>query len=188
MRSVALLALVLVLAAPPSLAHAQHAPRIAEGLEIGAEIRIGDEVITLAGIGIAPIGPETDARAGFGIVSPDEGDSELFLTGGLRYLAFHGSPRFPLDIALDAELNLLLLDDAVLVIAAGPSFGGRVGSAGVLIPYAQPLILVSTGDDSDAEAGLRLGADYGLTPTVDLRGDVLISGDTEFRAAVYFRL
>jgi hypothetical protein len=187
-----LLALFLIAAgacAAGQAAWAQHAPRIARGLEVGAELRFSDDVITFAGIAIGPIGSRTDARGGFGILSPDEGDSEVFLTGGLRYLAHRRTGRFPLDVALDGELNLLLLDDAVVQIIAGPSFGGPVGSAGALIPYVQPLLAISTGGgDSETDFGVRLGADYALTETVDLRGDVLIADDTELRVALYFRL
>jgi opacity protein-like surface antigen len=169
-------------------ASGQHAPRVADGLEIGAEVRLGDRFTTLAGIGIAPIGARADARAGFGIVDVDDGDSEIFLTGGLRSLINRRTSRFPLDVAIDAELNLFFNEDTAVQIIAGPSLGGPLGT-GPLIAYVQPLIAFSNvGDDSDTDVGVRLGLDYGVTPTVDLRGDVVISDDTELRAAVYFRL
>jgi hypothetical protein len=185
----ALLTLVVVCIVPRQGALAQHAPRIAEGLEIGAEVRLGDEVTTLAGIGIAPIGARADARAGFGIVDVDEGDSEIFLTGGLRSLVSRRTGRFPLDVAIDAELNLFFNEDTAVQIVAGPSLGGPLGVTGLVIAYVQPLIaFTSVGGDSETDVGVRLGLDYGVTPTVDLRGDVLISDNTELRAGVYFRL
>ncbi|MFN2432303.1 MAG: hypothetical protein ABR599_05700 [Gemmatimonadota bacterium] len=175
----------------PAVARAQHSPTIADASEIGAELRLADEVTTFAGIYQTPIGSATDARAGFGIASVDDADSEVFLTGGLRYLLSRGSARFPLDVALDGELNLFLLDDTVVQIVGGPSFGGAVGAAGVLVPYVQPLLSVAFNGDSESDLGVRLGADYGLTPTVSLRGDLVLGdvafgGDPGLRAAIYF--
>lgn len=185
-------AAVLCLFAPP--VGAQHAPRIARGLEVGPELRFSENVTIFDGIGIAPIAPNVDARAGLGIASPDEGDSEIFLTGGLRSLVFQSTARFPLDIALDAELSLFLFEDTLVQILAGPSLGGPLGAARALIAYVEPLLsFASSGGDSETDFGVRLGADYGLTPTLDLRGDVVvgdvsIGGDTELRIALYFRL
>jgi hypothetical protein len=168
-------------------AWAQHSPRIADMREVGAEVRIGDDVTTLAGIFLTPIGPRTDARAGFGIVSVDDADSEVFLTGGLRALLARESARFPLDVSIDGEVNVFLFEETIVQIVGGPSFGRAVGTAAALIPYVQPLLSVSFNGDSETDVGVRLGADYGLTPTVDLRGDVVLADDTELRAAVYFQ-
>ena len=186
-QSSTILLLASVLVWTPA-ALAQHAPRIAGGPEVGAELRLSDDVITLAGIYLAPLGPRTDARAGLGIADPDDGDSDVFLTGGLRTLLARSSPRFPLDIALDAELNLIFSDDTALALLAGPSFGGRAGERGVFIPYIQPLLVVVSDGDTETDIGVRIGADYGLTPTLDLRGDVTFDGDAELRAALYFLL
>jgi hypothetical protein len=171
----------------PDAAAAQHSPRIADDSELGVELRFSDEVITLAGLLQAPIAPETDVRGGFGIGNPDDGDSEVFLTGGLRHLLTEGRGRFPLAVALDGQLDLLFLDDTRVLITAGPSFGGEVGRARALTPFVQPLFVFSdNGRDSDTEVGLRGGADYEITETVEFRGRLLLDGDTELTAGLWF--
>lgn len=169
-------------------AHAQYSPTIADGSEIGVDLRVSDDFTSFAGIYQTPIGVRTDARAGFGIADFDGGDSEVFLTGGLRGLLSRGSARFPLDIALDGEVNLFLLDDTILEFVVGPSFGGRTGAAGALIPYVQPVLAIATGgDDTETDLAVRLGADYELTETVDLRPSLLIGDDVLFRGALFFQ-
>lgn len=192
MRTLAstLLALLAIVAVAAS-AHAQYSPTIADSRELGVDVRVGDEFTSFAGIYQMPVGARTDVRFGLGIADPDGGDSELFLTGGLRGLLSRGSGRFPLDVALDGELNILFIDDTLLQIVAGPSFGGRTGRAGALIPYVQPVIGFTSGgegeDDSDVDLAVRLGADYELTETVDVRGFLLIGDDVSLRAALFFQ-
>jgi hypothetical protein len=169
-------------------AWAQHAPRITRAPEVGAELRLSDDVVTFAGIYQWRVGTRTDARLGFGIADPDPGDADAFLVGGLRSLLSRRSAHFPLDVALDGELDLFLGDDTGLALLVGPSFGAPAGAAGVFVPYVQPLLVVTSDGDTDADFGVRLGADYGLTPKLDLRGDVTIDGDTELRVALYFRI
>jgi hypothetical protein len=90
-------------------------------------------------------------------------------------------------VALDGQLDLLLLDDTVVLITVGPSFGGEVGRARALTPYVQPLfVYANDGDDSDTDIGLRLGADYEITETVEFRGSVLLDGDTELTGGLWF--
>ncbi|MBA2564433.1 MAG: hypothetical protein H0V09_03285 [Gemmatimonadetes bacterium] len=167
---------------------AQYSPRIADGREFGGEVRVGDKAVSLAGIFQTAIGIRTDARAGLGIVNPDEGDSEIFLTGGLRTLLSSAGRRLPLDVALDGQLDLLLLEDTILVLSGGPSFGRAVGPARALTPYAQPVLAIASGSgESETDVLLRLGADYEITETVDVRGSLDIGDDTELRGALFFQ-
>lgn len=168
-------------------ARAQHSTRISDAAELGVEVIIGDEVVSLAGILQSPIGPRTDARGGIGIADPDNGDADIFLTGGLRGLVARRSSRFPLDVALDGQLDIFFTDDTSVRIGGGPSFGAPVGAAGALVPYVQPLLVITSNGDTDADVAVRLGADYAMTPTVDLRGDVVVGDNTQLRAALYFQ-
>jgi hypothetical protein len=182
-----LLVAVAACAFAPS-ARAQHAPRIAARPEVGAELRFSDELVEFAGILQAPLGRRTDGRAGLGIASPDKGDSEAFLIGGLRTLVSRRSARFPLDVALDGELNLFLGDETSFLIEGGPTLGAPAGRAGLLVPYVEPLLVIVGDGDTDTDLAVRLGADYALTPTIDLRGDLRLDGDATLRAALYFEL
>ena len=168
-------------------AEAQYSPRIADGREFGAEVTLGDEFVTLAGIFQTAVGLRTDARGGLGISSPDEGDSDVFLTGGLRTILSRGSARFPFHIALDGEIDLLLADETGLGLSVGPSFGGVVGPARALVPYVQPvLVYTNVNDNSETDFGARIGADYEMSETVDLRGSLFVGDDTQLRGAVFF--
>jgi hypothetical protein len=165
----------------------QHSPRIADAAELGVEVILAEHVTSFAGILQTPIGPRTDVRGGIGIADPDGGDSDVFLTGGLRGLVSRRSSRFPLDIALDGQLDIFLVDDTAVTLAFGASFGAPAGRGGLLVPYVEPIILIASDGDTHTDLAVRLGADYALSPTVDLRGDVVIGDDTQFRAALYFQ-
>jgi hypothetical protein len=172
------------LAAP---AAAQHSTRIADGPELGAEVILGEDVTSFAGVLQTPIGIRSDARVGLGIADPDPGESDAFLTGGLRGLVSQRSARFPLDIALDGQLDIFFTEETSVRLAFGPSFGAPAGRAGLLVPYAQPLLLITSDGDTETDLAVRLGADYALTPTTDLRGDLVLGDSTELRAALYFQ-
>jgi hypothetical protein len=170
-----------------TVARAQHSTKISDAAELGVELIIGDNVTSLAGVLQTPIGPRTDVRGGIGIADPDEGDADAFLTGGLRGLISRRSSRFPLDVALDGQLDIFFTDDTAVRLAGGPSFGAPAGRAGLLVPYVQPLLVITSNGDTQTDVAVRLGADYALSPTVDLRGDVVIGDDTQLRAALYFQ-
>ncbi len=165
----------------------QHSTRIADAAELGVEVILAEHVTSFAGVLQTPIGPRTDVRGGLGIADPDRGDSDVFLTGGLRGLVSRRSSRFPLDIALDGQLDIFFFDDTAVTLAFGPSFGAPAGREGLLVPYVEPLIVITSDGDTHTNLAVRLGADYALSPTVDLRGDVVLGDDTQFRAALYFQ-
>jgi hypothetical protein len=177
--------LLAVFASAPALA--QHSPRLATAPELGAELVLGDDLTSLAAVFQMLLRSTTDARLGLGAADPDDGDVAAFLRTGVRAFVSPRSRNFPFDVAVEGELDVFLGEDNVR-LAGGPIFGRGTGQGGLLVTYAQPLFLYThEAGESDVKLGVRLGADYTMSPVTDLRGDLVISSAMQLRAALYFR-
>lgn len=184
----AMLLLILVgIGAPVAIAGGQHSPRLADAPEIGPELVLADDLTSLAGVFQTKVGRESDARFGAGVADPDDSDADAFVRGGLRAFISPRSGGFPFDTAVEGELDVFFGEDNTVRLTGGPSFGLRAKRRELLVYYAQPLFLYTHEvGQSDVKLGVRLGADYSLAPTTDLRGDLVISSEMALRAALYF--
>ncbi|MBA2564034.1 MAG: hypothetical protein H0V09_01255 [Gemmatimonadetes bacterium] len=169
-------------------ARAQHSPRLAQAPELGAELILGDDLTSLAGVFLTRFGRQTDIRFGAGAADPDDSDTDGFVRTGLRAFVSPRSRSLPFDVAVEGQLDVFFGQDNTVSLRGGPSFGRTGGREGALVAYAQPLFLyMHEVGQSDVKLGVRVGADYRMGRTADLRGDLLLSSAMELRAALYLR-
>jgi|SoiMethySBSTD1v2_1073268.scaffolds.fasta_scaffold267187_4 hypothetical protein len=111
-------------------------------------------------------------RAGILNIS-NEGDDQIqFLAGvDVRFRVIEHTEDFPLDGALTAGVGGSFGDFSQGFIPVGLSLGRRVelDDGFSFVPYLQPVIGFTFGDDSDAIFAVGLGVDFKLSKTFDLR-------------------
>jgi len=112
-------------------------------------------------------------RAGILNFSSDTDDDQVqFLAGvDVRLRLIEHTDDFPLDGALTAGIGGSFGDFSQGFIPVGLSLGRRVELEGgfSFVPYLQPVIGFTFGDDSDAIFAVGLGVDFKLSKTFDLR-------------------
>jgi hypothetical protein len=111
-------------------------------------------------------------RLGFWNFSrPGDDDTRLLVGADLRFRVLQASDDFPLDGAFTAGLGGILGDNSTGLIPFGLSLGRRVELEGgtSFVPYLQPVIAPTFGDDSEVLVSLGLGVDIRLGRTFDLR-------------------
>ena len=112
-------------------------------------------------------------RAGILNYSSEGNDDQVqFLAGvDLRLRLIEHTEDFPLDGALTAGIGGSFGDFTQGFIPVGLSLGRRVEleSGFSFVPYLQPVIGLTFGDDSDAIFAVGLGVDFKLSKTFDLR-------------------
>lgn len=111
-------------------------------------------------------------RLGFWNFSrPGDDDTRLLAGADLRFRVLQASDDFPLDGAFTAGLGAILGDNSIGLIPFGLSLGRRVELEGgtSFVPYVQPVIAPTFGDDSEVLVSLGLGVDIRLGRTFDLR-------------------
>jgi hypothetical protein len=112
-------------------------------------------------------------RAGILNVSSDGGDDAVqFLAGvDVRFRVIEHTEDFPLDGALTGGVGGSFGDFSQGFIPVGLSLGRRVEleDGFSFVPYLQPVIGFTFGDESDAIFAVGLGVDFKLSKTFDLR-------------------
>ena len=111
-------------------------------------------------------------RAGILNFSSETSDEVQFLAGvDVRFRVIEHTQDFPLDGALTAGIGGSFGDISQGFIPVGLSLGRRVELEGgfSFVPYLQPIIGFTFGDDSDAIFAVGLGVDFKLSKTFDLR-------------------
>lgn len=185
-RLAALLAVVLLAAATP--ASAQHAPLVAEELELGGELILNDDLVGGAAVLLVPLNRTLDIRFGGGVADPDNGDLDGLIRTGLRAVVSENRTRLPLATAVEGQLDFFLGENNTVRLMGGPSFGVARARGGAVLGYAQGLFIFEhLSGVSDVKLGIRLGADYRRSDVVDLRGDFILSSQMQLRAAIFFR-
>jgi opacity protein-like surface antigen len=111
-------------------------------------------------------------RAGILNISSDGDDQVQFLAGvDVRFRVIEHTEDFPLDGALTAGIGGSFGDFSQGFVPVGLSLGRRVelDDGFSFVPYLQPVIGFTFGDDSDAIFAVGLGVDFKLSKTFDLR-------------------
>jgi opacity protein-like surface antigen len=112
-------------------------------------------------------------RGGFWSVDSDANDDLRFLAGAeVRVRVIEHTENFPLDGAFTAGVGGAFGDNSVGFIPLGLSLGRRIeleDSDVSFVPYLQPVIGFTFGDNSDAIFALGLGVDFKLSSRFDLR-------------------
>jgi opacity protein-like surface antigen len=111
-------------------------------------------------------------RAGILNYSTDGDDQVQFLAGvDLRFRVIEHTDDFPLDGAFTAGVGGSFGDFSQGYIPVGLSLGRRIElDNGIsFVPYLQPIIGFTFGDDSDAIFAVGLGVDFKLSKSFDLR-------------------
>ena len=111
-------------------------------------------------------------RAGILNISNEGDDQVQFLAGvDVRFRVIEHTEDFPLDGALTAGVGGSFGDFSQGFIPVRLSLGRRVelDDGFSFVPYLQPVIGFTFGDDSDAIFAVGLGVDFKLSKTFDLR-------------------
>ena len=113
-------------------------------------------------------------RAGFWNLDTGADDDDLYVLAGadFRIRVISHTEEFPLDGAVTFGIGGAFGDNSFGVIPVGLSLGRRVeleDSEVSFVPYLQPILGFTFGDDSDAIFALGLGVDFKLSSKFDLR-------------------
>jgi hypothetical protein len=102
------------------------------------------------------------------------GDDDLYLLAGVdfRYRVISHNVDFPLDGAVTFGVGGAFGDNSFGIVPVGLSLGRRVeieNSTVSFVPYLQPILGFTFGDNSDEVFALGLGVDFKLSSRFDLR-------------------
>lgn len=126
-------------------------------------------------------GPKLDIGFRGGVFDTDGGDAIFLLGAEARLRVITHNADFPLDGAFIFGAGAGLSDNSVLILPAGLSLGRRINiedSQVSIIPYVQPTMFITVGNDTDVAFSLGLGGDFRLTKKFDARVAVGV-GDVE---------
>lgn len=178
LRTTALLTMVLASAGTTLAAQATAMPsfnapyRAFERSELGAVISFPDGSSTgFEGVYRFASG-KLDLGFRGGVLDVEGGDAIFLLGAEARQRVIAHSEDFPLDGALILGVGAWLGDNSFLIIPAGLSLGRRINvedSQVSIIPYVQPTMYVTIGDEVDLSFNLGLGGDFKLTKRFDAR-------------------
>lgn len=126
-------------------------------------------------------GPKLDIGFRGGVLDSDGGDAIFLLGAEARLRVITHNADFPLDGAFIFGAGAGLSDNSVLILPAGLSLGRRINiedSQVSIVPYVQPTMFITVGDDTDVAFALGIGGDFKLTKRFDARLSVGV-GDLE---------
>ncbi len=179
LRKTALLTLVLASAGSTLVAQATGTPsfnapyRAFERTELGLVISFPNGGSTaFEGVYRFASGSRLDIGFRAGVADTDGGDAIFLLGAEARQRVIAHNEDFPLDGALIFGLGALLSDNSVLLIPVGLSLGRRINvedSQVSIVPYVQPTMFISIGDETDVHFSLGVGGDFKLTKRFDAR-------------------
>ncbi len=111
-----------------------------------------------------------------GFFDPDgPGDTRILLGAEFRNRVITHTQSFPLDGAVILGVGTQLVEDrSTVIVPGGLSLGRRLDvedSEVSIVPYAQPTLFLTTGNDQDTELNFALGfgADFRLSSAFDAR-------------------
>ena len=117
-------------------------------------------------------GPKLDIGFRGGVLDADGGDAIFLLGAEARLRVITHNADFPLDGAFIFGAGAGLSDNSVLILPAGLSLGRRIDikdSQVSIVPYAQPTMFITVGDEADVHFALGIGGDFRLTKRFDAR-------------------
>jgi hypothetical protein len=162
-----------------------HAPyRVFDRYELGANVSDAGNIAVEGFYGFSQTSAKWDFSLRGGVLDPGgNGKAVLLLGVDARYRVIDQTEDFPLDGALVTGVGANLVSGSSrLLIPIGLSLGRRVnfeGSNVSLVPYAEPLIMPTFGDEhSDVLVALGLGADLRINRRFEIRLGIGI-GDIE---------
>lgn len=126
-------------------------------------------------------GPKLDIGFRGGVLDADAGDAVFLLGAEARLRVITHNQDFPLDGAFIFGAGAGLSDNSVLILPAGLSLGRRINiedSQVSIVPYVQPTMFITVGDEADVHFALGIGGDFRLTKRFDARVSVGV-GDVE---------